>query len=165
MKTHSICIYTCIENTIYLCIQSIKRQMGRTNTKFRGSREWKVWSGGKEEHAVVVHSGFPVLITLCFLSCRPAGSQGKESACNVGDVVLIPRLGRSPGKGNGNPLQSSCLENSHRQRSLVGYRPWGLKESDTTERLTSLPFLSWVVGSAMINFIFLLCRTSLFNNN
>ena len=39
------------------------------------------------------------------------GSVGEESACNVGDLVLIPGLGRSPGEGNGNPLQYSCLEN------------------------------------------------------
>ena len=36
-------------------------------------------------------------------------------------------------EGNGNPLQYSCLENPHGQRSLVGYSPWGLNESDTTE--------------------------------
>ena len=41
----------------------------------------------------------------------PDGSDGKESACNVGDQGLIPGLGRSPGVGNGNPLQYSCLEN------------------------------------------------------
>ena len=41
----------------------------------------------------------------------PGGSAGKESACNVGDLGLIPGLGRSPGEGNGNPLQYSCLEN------------------------------------------------------
>ena len=35
----------------------------------------------------------------------------KESACNAGDLDLIPGLGRSPGEGNGNPLQYSCLEN------------------------------------------------------
>ena len=40
------------------------------------------------------------------------GSTGKESACNVGDLSLIPGLGRSPGEGNGNPLQYSGLENS-----------------------------------------------------
>ena len=38
-------------------------------------------------------------------------SDGKESACNAGDPGLIPGLGRSPGEGNGNPLQYSCLEN------------------------------------------------------
>ena len=40
------------------------------------------------------------------------GSNGKESACNAGDPDLIPGLGRSPGEGNGDPLQYSCLENS-----------------------------------------------------
>ena len=41
----------------------------------------------------------------------PRGSDGKASACNAGDPGSIPRLGRSPGEGNGNPLQYSCLEN------------------------------------------------------
>ena len=67
----------------------------------------------------------------------PDGSDGKESTCNVGDVGMIPRLGRSPGGGHGNPLQYSCLENPHGQRSLVGYSPWGHKELDTTERLST----------------------------
>ena len=40
------------------------------------------------------------------------GSDSKESACNAGDSGLIPGVGRSPGEGNGNPLQYSCLENS-----------------------------------------------------
>ena len=42
----------------------------------------------------------------------PGGSEGKESACSAGDPGLIPGLGRSPGEGNGYPLQCSCLENS-----------------------------------------------------
>ena len=42
----------------------------------------------------------------------PGGSDGKEFACNVGHPVSIPGSGRSPGEGNGNPLQYSCLENS-----------------------------------------------------
>ena len=42
----------------------------------------------------------------------PGGSADKESACNAGNMGLIPELGRSPGEGNGNPLQYSCLENS-----------------------------------------------------
>ena len=41
----------------------------------------------------------------------PDGSDGKESAYNVGDLGLIPGAGRSPGEGHGNPLQYSCLEN------------------------------------------------------
>ena len=41
----------------------------------------------------------------------PGGSEGRVSACNVGDLDSIPRSGRSPGEGNGNPLQYPCLEN------------------------------------------------------
>ena len=63
----------------------------------------------------------------------PGGSGGKQSACNVGDLGLIPELGRSPEEGNSNALQYSCLQNPHGQRSLMGYSPWGRKESDTTE--------------------------------
>ena len=55
-------------------------------------------------------------------------------AINLG---LIPGVGRSPGGGHGNPLQYSCLENPHGQRSLEGYNPWGYRESDTTEQLSA----------------------------
>ena len=72
----------------------------------------------------------------------PGGSEGKESACSVGDLGLILGLGRSPGKGNCNLLQYSCLENLKGQRSLVGYSTWGHKELDTTERLHFLSFPS-----------------------
>ena len=44
--------------------------------------------------------------------CFPGGSDGKEPACNAGDLGSVPGLGRSPGGGNGNSLQYSCLENS-----------------------------------------------------
>ena len=60
----------------------------------------------------------------------PRSSVSKESACSAGDPGLIARMGRSPGEGNGNPLQCSYLE-----RSLAGYSPQGCIESDTTERL------------------------------
>ena len=83
----------------------------------------------------------------------PGGSDGKESAYNAGDLSSIPGLGRSPGEESVKPLQYSCLEKSHGQRSLVGYSilawkiPWmeekpgglesiGFKESDTTEVTT-----------------------------
>ena len=48
---------------------------------------------------------------LYFLCGFPGGSEDKASACNAGDLGLIPWLGRSPGEGNGNPLQYSCPEN------------------------------------------------------
>ena len=74
--------------------------------------------------------------TLCHVGF-PGGSVGKESACNAGDPGSSPGSGRSPGEGHGNPLQYSCLEKPHGQRSLVGYSPRGHKESDTTERLST----------------------------
>ena len=56
------------------------------------------------------------------------------SAGEAGDVRLVPGSGRSPGLGNGNLLQYSCLENPV---GRGGYSPWGLKELDITERLSS----------------------------
>ena len=67
----------------------------------------------------------------------PRWFSGKESACNardVGDAGSSPGLGRSPGVGNGNLLQYSCLENSIDRGNWQGtYSPWDLKESDMTE--------------------------------
>ena len=64
------------------------------------------WCNGNESLDLLHIYPCPLLI-LSF----PGGSSGKESACNVGVLVLKPGLGRSPGEGNGNPLQDSCLEN------------------------------------------------------
>ena len=66
----------------------------------------------------------------------PGGSDGKESTCKHERLGFDPWLGRSPGGGHGNPLHYSCLEHPHGQRSLVGYSPWGPKESDMTEQLS-----------------------------
>ena len=63
----------------------------------------------------------------------PGGSDGKDSACSAGDLGSIPGLGRSPGRGHGNPLQCSCLENPRGQRNLEGYSSRGCKELDMTE--------------------------------
>ena len=73
----------------------------------------------------------------CSRASLVGGSDGKESACNMGGLGSIPVLGRSPEGEHGNPLQYSCLENPHRQRSLAGTVHWGCKESDTTERLST----------------------------
>ena len=67
----------------------------------------------------------------------PDSSIGKESACHAGDPGLIPGSGRFPGEGLGNPLQYSCLENPHGRRSLGVYSPWGCKELDMTEQLST----------------------------
>ena len=71
----------------------------------------------------------PTLEFLGFLGV----SDGKEFACNAGDLGLIPGLGRSPGGEHGNPLQYSCLQHPHGQRSLMGYSPLSHKEFDTIE--------------------------------
>ena len=63
----------------------------------------------------------------------PGSSAGKEFACNAGDPCLIPGLESSPAGGRGNPLQYSCLENPHGQRSLVGYSPWGCSRTQLSE--------------------------------
>ena len=67
----------------------------------------------------------------------PGGSDGKATACNAGDPASIPGLGRSPGEGNDNPLQYSCLENSM-DGGAGGLQSVGSQESDTTERLHNL---------------------------
>ena len=84
---------------------------------------------------------FKIIIT--YYLGFPGGSDGKESICNAGDLGLIPGFGRFPGGRHGNPLQYSCLENPHGQRSLVGYSPRGRKESDTTERLSTAQHIAW----------------------
>ena len=61
----------------------------------------------------------------------PGGSDGKEPACNAGDLDLISGSGRSPGEGNGYPLQYSCLENPVDREAW--WLPWGHKESDITD--------------------------------
>ena len=63
----------------------------------------------------------------------PGSSDGKASAYDAGDLGSIPGSGRSPGEGNGNPLQYSCLENPMDRGAW--YAPRGCKESDRTEQL------------------------------
>ena len=91
--------------------------------------EWTLWSllymslslSPAAFRAVVLHTGCKKHRLGIRLQCGRPGS--------------IPGLGRSPGEVHGNPLQYSCLENPHGQRSLAGYSPWGHKESDMTEWL------------------------------
>ena len=83
----------------------------------------------------------------------PGDSDGKKSACCAGDLGLTPGLGRSPGGGHGNPLQYSCLENPHGQRSLVGYSSWGRKDLDTTEQLSTAQHMCVSVGVCVYIYI------------
>ena len=66
----------------------------------------------------------------------PDGGDGKESTCNAGDLGSIPGLGGSPGEGNGNPLQYSCLENAM-HRGTWWATVHGVAELDTTEPTSS----------------------------
>ena len=83
----------------------------------------------------------PLLSSICnwpvIFPGFPGGLVSKEFTCNAGDLGSIPGLGRSPEGGHGNPFQHSSLENPHGQRSPAGYSPWGRKESDMTERLST----------------------------
>ena len=86
--------------------------------------------GKHKEHALVIFVCIHYKIHRPKGKGYPGGSDSNESACNEGDSGSSPGSGRSPGEGNGNPLQSSCLGN------CMGREAWGCKESDTTERLT-----------------------------
>ena len=86
------------------------------------------------------------------ISGFPLWLSWKKSTCNVGYLGLIPGLGRSPGEGHGNPLQYSYLKNPQGQRSLVDYRPWGCKGSDTTERLSTARHILALYWISLIDF-------------
>ena len=88
----------------------------------------------RSQHLVM--SGGCIVVAHCSLGL-PWGSDGKESACSVGDLGSIPGLGRSPWRREQLPTPVFLPGEFHGQRSLVGYSPWGHKESDTTERLST----------------------------
>ena len=72
---------------------------------------------------------FPLLLTEGF----PGGSDSKESACNAGDPGSIPEWGRPPWRREWPSTPVFLPREFHGQRSLVGYSPWGCKESDMIE--------------------------------
>ena len=84
-------------------------------------------------------SSFSDVLTLIINThCLPGGASHKNPQANTGDITdvgWIPGSVRSLGGAHGNPLQYSCLEESHAQGSLAGYSPWSRKELDTTEQL------------------------------
>ena len=81
------------------------------------------------EYLISVLFHFPSFMFLFFFkfSITYSGSDSKDSVCNARDPGASPGWGRSPRGGHGNPLQYSCLENPHGQRSLVGYSPWSCR--------------------------------------
>ena len=115
------------------------RYQDQEGRKQEGSRRRWAWrfDAGKRKELLFFLLGFPGVSAVkkkkIHLQCRrPA---------------FDPGLGRSPGEGNGNPLQHSCLENPQGQRSLVGDSLWGCKESDTTKVIyNSLAFFPLMQG-------------------
>ena len=105
---------------------------------------WDDWNHQKanleasQEFKLTWHPGLYLSVSLWLRHCFPDSSVGKESACNAGDLGLIPGSGRSSEEGKGYPLQHSSLENS------MDHTVHGVAESDTTERLSliTLVFLS-----------------------
>ena len=76
----------------------------------------------------------PVGLKYCLPEDFPGGSDGKESACSVRDLGSVPGLTRSPGEGNGNTLQYSCLENS------MDRRAWWATVHGVTEGRTQVSY-------------------------
>ena len=68
------------------------------------------------------HPFYDFDVFFLYLYHVPSGSVGKESACNAGDPGSIPGSGTSPGEGDGNPLQCSCLENSMDSHGVIKSR-------------------------------------------
>ena len=91
---------TTISYSLYLtALQSFVTWRPHLDRELRKSRPWVLF--------IFVSPAFDRVSGTYFLG----GSDGKESVCNAGDLVLIPGLGRSPGEGNSYPLQYSCLKN------------------------------------------------------
>ena len=83
----------------------------------------------------------------------------KNPPASAGDVGSVPRLGRSPGGGNGNPLQYSYLENSM-HRGAWWAAVWGREESDTTEHTRA--FWTTILGQiSLLSFVLVLCSSPL----
>ena len=100
------------ETAVWMCIQIIEKIRRVSNRNQRYKRNYFLW---RKEFS--------------------GGSDGKTSAYSVGDPGSIPGSGRSPGEGNGNPLEYSCLKNPT-DRGAWHNSPWGCKELDMTERLS-----------------------------
>ena len=82
------------------------------------------WGGGRDPNLNCLVPSIFVPYRCCGLPC-PGGLGGKESACNAGDLSLIPELRRFPWRRTWQPTPVFLPGESHGQRSLVGYSPWG----------------------------------------
>ena len=95
----------------------------------------------------------PIYIPINSVGGSPGGSDGKESACNVGAVGSTPGLGRSSGESNSNPLQYFCLENSM-DRGAWGLQSMGLQswtQQLTYTEISVCNFRKWISGRTGIS--------------
>ena len=107
----SLCYNSILAESV-ICLRILGMSLGRKNldlgklmkTEKPGGLQFMGWQRVGHDRATFTFT----MTSLGF----PGGSDGKGSACNAGDLGLIPRSGGSPGEGSGNPLQYSCLENS-----------------------------------------------------
>ena len=106
-----------------LLFSSLKTIMPNQSSEFISGQESTLsldcWLSWLKQFVFLWHS--PLKLRL------PVGSVVKNPPANAEDTGFISESGRSPGKGNGNPPQYSCLEKSQGQRNLVGYSPWACK--------------------------------------
>ena len=106
------------------------------------------------------HQSFYLSLAIYFIidTGAPGGSDGKESACSAGDLGSIPGLGRSPGEGNGNPLQYSCLKNPM-ERGAWQAKVHGVAELDATEQLHfHFLLLLMMLNQDLLVSSFLMCK-------
>ena len=112
------------------------RLVGQRLAMFRDL--WKYFVGRWEQKGKYWCPGPTCATSLGLFLGFPDGSDGKESACNAGDLSLTPGSGRSPLEREWQLTPVFLPGEFHGQRSMAGYRPWGCKESDTTKQLTLL---------------------------
>ena len=123
-------VLKCLPSSRYISLTPI--QMSAHSFRWLQTSSTLWWTRNENEKAAISPSPLPpspsplvfLMWDSIFILCRlPWWLSGKESTCIAGDDGSIPGSGRSPGGGNGNPLQYSHLGNPRGQRSLVGYRP------------------------------------------
>ena len=121
LKTVCVCVCMCFmksqwnQNQNLILLQEISRERELIPRFFSFEGEVKNYISCEDRLICDVSIKNAYDIVYSSIKGSPGGSDGKESACNVGDLGSIPGLVRSPGGGHGNPLQYSCLENSHGQ--------------------------------------------------
>ena len=123
----------------------LEKEMATHSSIFAQKIQWT-----EEPDGAIVHAAshtHKCMLCICWCPCEegsPGGSEVKASACNAGDLGSIPGSGRSSGKGNGNPLQCSCLENPMDRGAWWAIVPGVTKSRTRLSDFTSLHVRRWV---------------------